>query len=335
MIIATKTRVEVLVAFTLLGLTGISSRADKDKPTGKDLTEKARRVSDIRAEGARPFRLEGTFRVTPRKGGREIEGSYTEIWFSKSMWRREVQTSSFRRVEVGAPVKTRLADSGTDRPEAALYGPLTLIFSKQSPEMHRVSHRKLGSTQAICVESKSDEWSKAIDCFDPDSGVFLVQENLLTPPNNLPPIHHSCVYRNYEAFGDRLFPRSIRCTNGPGDDVELTIAKLVTQAAPDESLFSQPPGAVETRTCQGRESPPGAVRTAEPVYPAHHNENVPVVLSITIGEDGKPLNPEVARSAGKDFDQAALDAILNWRFQPPRCDGVPFSAKVNVEMKMF
>jgi len=173
MIIATKTRVEVLVAFTLLGLTGISSRADKDKPTEKDLTEKTRRVSDIRAEGARPFRLEGTFRVTPRKGGREIEGSYTEIWFSKSMWRREVQTSSFRRVEVGAPVKTRLADSGTDRPEAALYGPLTLIFSKQSPEMHRVSHTKLGSTQAICVESKSDEWSKAIDCFDPASEANL------------------------------------------------------------------------------------------------------------------------------------------------------------------
>jgi TonB family protein len=333
MVFATRTRMEMLVVVTLLGLTRISSGADNDKPTGKKLIEKARMVSDIRTEGAPSFRMEGTFRISPKKGGKEIQGGYTEIWISKSKWRREVQTSSFHRIEVGAPAKTWLADSGTDRPDAALYGPLSLVFSQQPPEMNRVSRRELDSIQAICAESKGG-WSRAIDCFDPDSGFFLLQENLFNSPNNLPSVRHSCVYRNYEGFGDRLFPRSIRCTNDPGDDVELTIAKLVTEGSPEESLFSQPPGAVETRTCQGGVSAPRALLQPEPVYPAHHNENVTVVLSITVGEDGKPLNPEVARSGGKDFDHAALDAIRNWRFQPAKCDGAPYPAKVNVEMNM-
>jgi hypothetical protein len=117
LVFAAKTWVEILVAVTLLGLTGISSGADDDKPTGKELIEKARMVSDIRTEGAPSFRMEGTFRITPTKGGKEIEGRYTEIWISKSKWRREVQTSSFRRLEVGASAKTWLADSGTDRPD--------------------------------------------------------------------------------------------------------------------------------------------------------------------------------------------------------------------------
>ena len=333
MVFATRTRMKTLVVVTLLGLTGISSGADSDKPTGKALIEKARMVSDIRTDGAPSFRMEGTFRITPKIGGKEIEGRYTEIWISKSKWRREVQTSSFQRIEVGASARTWLADSGSERPDAALYGPLTLIFPRQPPETTRVSHRELSSKQAICAESKG-EWSKGIDCFDPDGGFFLLQENLFKLPNNLPSVCHSCVYRNYEGFGDRLFPRSIRCTNNPGDDVELTITKLVTAASPEENLFAQPPSAVESRTCQGRVSAPRALVTPEPVYPAHHNDNVTVVLSITIGEDGKPLNPEVARSGGKDFDRAALEAVRSWRFQPAKCDGAPYPAKVNVEMEM-
>jgi TonB family protein len=333
MAFATRTRMKMLVVLTFLGLTGISAGADNDKPTGSALIEKALMASDIRAQGAPSFRMEGTFRITPKIGGKEIDGTYTEIWISKSKWRREVQTSSFHRIEVGAPAKTWVADSGTDRPDAALYGPLTLVPSRPPSEMNLVSRRELGSTQAICAESTRG-WPKAIDCFDPDSGFFLLHESLINLPNNIASVRHSCLYGNYQGFGDRQFPRSIRCTNDPGDNVELTIAKLVTDGSTEQSLFTQPTGAVETSACQGGVSAPRAVLTPEPVYPAHHNDGVTVVVSITVGEDGKPLNPEVARSGGKDFDQAALEAVRNWRFHPAKCDGVPYPAKVDVEMSM-
>jgi TonB family protein len=324
-------RIPISIPICLLLLAGASSGAN-DKAVGKELIEKARKLSDIRAEGAPAFRIEGSFRIIPKKGGKEIGGTYTEIWISRSKWRREVQTSSFHRVEVGTGDKKWLADSGSDRPDAALYAPMTLVFSKQIPEVHQLSERELGTTKAICVESRAGEWSKGIDCVDPNSGVFLVQETLLSPPNNLPSVHHSCAYRNYESFAEHLFPRSIRCTNDPGDDVELTIVKLATETSPEESLFSQPAGAVETRGCQGRITAPHALYSPDPAYPGHHHETPTVVLWTVVSEDGKPRDLRVARSAGKDFDQAALDAVGKWKFQPAMCDGVPIPVQINVEI---
>lgn len=320
---------KVLVAGTLLLLTGVSSASDKAK--GKELIQKARELSDIHADGAPAFRLEGTFRIIPKKSRNEIEGRYTEIWVSKKKWRRELQTSSFRRVEVSIADKKWTSDSGGDRPEAALYGPLTLLSSEEIPEVHHVSERKLETINAVCVELKLDAWSKGIDCIDPGTGVFLLQEYLMSPPASLASVHHSCIYRNYESFGERLFPRSIHCKDDRFD-VDWTIGKLVVETSPQDDLFSKPPNAAEMHTCGGRQSPPLALLTPDPLYPDHHNESATVVLWINIDEEGKPLNPKVARSAGKDFDKAALDAIRNWRFKPMTCDGVPYAAQVNVEL---
>jgi TonB family protein len=334
MTITTKARVEIAVIVGSLVLTAISSGMNRDnKEEGKELIEKARLLSDIRAEGAPPFRMEGTFRITAIKDGKESEGRYTEVWISKSKWRREVQTDSFHRIEVGEASGEWLADEGTDRPEAALYGPLTLIFYSQPREIHRVSSRELGSARAICAESKNVEWSKTIDCIDPNNGVFLVQESLSTPPDS-PPSVHSCAYQKYEGFGNRLFPRYIRCKTNPGNEIELKIAKLETAGPVDESLFSEPPQAVEIGTCERKISPPRALQSPAPEYPANHSDSATVVLSIIVGKDGKPLNPEIVATAGKDFDQAALAATRNWRFKPATCDGTPYPVKVNLEIQL-
>jgi TonB family protein len=332
MAIVKSLRLRTLLAITLVVLTEISAAKD-DKKTATLLIEKASELSDIRTERAPGFRMEGSFRIIPKKGGKEVEGTYTEIWVSKMKWRREVQTSSFHNVEVRAADSKWLADSGSERPDPVFYGPLTLVTSDKIPQVHRVSERELGTTKATCVESTIDDWSKGLDCVDPDAGTFLMRGYQMSPPNGLPPVHHSCVYRNYEKFGTHLFPRSIHCANDPEDDIELAITKFTMEASPDENLFLQPPGAVETaRTCHGRLAAPRTVLTLDPSYPPHHHESVTVVLFLTITADGKPFNPVIARSAGKDFDQAALDAIRNWRFKAPTCDGIPYPASINVEM---
>jgi TonB family protein len=41
---------------------------------------------------------------------------------------------------------------------------------------------------------------------------------------------------------------------------------------------------------------------------------------------------QVVRSAGPDFDQAALNAARQWRFKPPTCDGTPIQARINIEI---
>ncbi|MBB1060990.1 energy transducer TonB [Marilutibacter spongiae] len=63
-----------------------------------------------------------------------------------------------------------------------------------------------------------------------------------------------------------------------------------------------------------------------------------VLLDITVGTDGKPLEVSIARSSGhRDLDQAALRQVLrHWRFQPAMRDGhaVVAIGRVPVDFKL-
>lgn len=65
-----------------------------------------------------------------------------------------------------------------------------------------------------------------------------------------------------------------------------------------------------------------AVATAPPVYPAGNEGQPPLQASHVAAEvdpDGRVVSTELLLSCGDDdFDQAALAAVRQWRFQPPR-----------------
>lgn len=75
----------------------------------------------------------------------------------------------------------------------------------------------------------------------------------------------------------------------------------------------------------GQLRPPVKVKDVPPVYPAVarsarvHGE---VVIEATIGEDGKVADTRVVKSIPL-LDQAALDAVRQWQYQPPLLNGVP------------
>jgi TonB family protein len=70
---------------------------------------------------------------------------------------------------------------------------------------------------------------------------------------------------------------------------------------------------------------PTKTHTAEPVYPpmarAAGVRGV-VILEVTIGEDGVVSDAQVLRSIPM-LDQAALDAVRQWRYEPTLLNGVP------------
>jgi protein TonB len=70
---------------------------------------------------------------------------------------------------------------------------------------------------------------------------------------------------------------------------------------------------------------PRKTHEARPVYPpvaiAARVEGV-VIINATIGTDGSVVNVRVTRSVPL-LDQAALDAVRQWRFTPTLLNGVP------------
>lgn len=62
--------------------------ASKQKTEAAALIEQAKQLSDIRAEGAVPFRLKMGFKIINDDGG-VMDGTYTEIWVSKTQCARK------------------------------------------------------------------------------------------------------------------------------------------------------------------------------------------------------------------------------------------------------
>jgi len=314
-----------LFAIVSLVFSGSASAEDK-KEIGQRLLDNAQKLSDIRAEGSHAFRMEVKFRITSKSPAKETEGKYAEIWVSKVKWHREVETPSFHRLEVGlSPYSSSYLDSGSDQPDT-LSDRMLLRFPQSSPEIRDVSEGEVSGVKTTCVESK-ELGAKNLDCVDPSTGVFLLRE-----------IHYhgsgveTCSYRDYQKFRELMFPRSVHCVKKPGDEIELTIATLAAETAPDESLFAKPPGAVEIGHCPSRVTPPKLTYNPEPKYPAHGQENVTAVLSTVVGVEGKPGDLRVTNSAGKDFDQSALDAVRLWTFKPAICEGVPIPVLISVQV---
>jgi protein TonB len=122
----------------------------------------------------------------------------------------------------------------------------------------------------------------------------------------------------------------------PGGDVDgAVITGIETNA--DAVLAPPPPPpppAQETRTARAgvEVKPPAKIRDAAPVYPAIAQSariSGVVIIQATIGVDGAVIDATVLRSVPL-LDQAALDAVRQWRYTPSRLNGQPVAVVMTV-----
>jgi TonB family protein len=102
------------------------------------------------------------------------------------------------------------------------------------------------------------------------------------------------------------------------------------QAPPSQP--TPPQGGAAPVRVGGNVRPPRKIRDVRPVYPAEAlaaGVQGIVIVEATIGADGKVADARVLRSA-PPLDQAALDAVRQWEFEPTTVDGVPTPIIVTV-----
>ena len=82
----------------------------------------------------------------------------------------------------------------------------------------------------------------------------------------------------------------------------------------------------------GQIKPPVRIKDVTPVYPAMAQSarvQGEVVIEATVGEDGKVVDARVVKSIPL-LDQAALDAVRQWEYQPSLLNGVPTPVVISV-----
>jgi len=299
---------------------------------------RARYLSDIRTKSAPAFRLKATFSFT----GKDLEsaqGTYTEIWISGEQWRRETVVNAFHRIEVGTPNRIWRLDNSTNLPDTATRLPgLFNIFppASESLEFDSITPTSDQRLEEECVTTKpGSHQERSAFCFEKKSGALLEVAVPEIRPMNANT--YSCIYGTFRKFGDYLFPREMACFKDKHRMLEAKIEEITAEPSPDADLFKPPPGAIELGNCSTKQTHPTVTSSVDPVFPSSgpgiQPESNSVTLTVLVDMKGKPQDVTVTESGGKSFDESALKAVRQWRFQPGTCNGEPIPTQIGVVVK--
>lgn len=119
-----------------------------------------------------------------------------------------------------------------------------------------------------------------------------------------------------------------------GSDIGIVTGPIVDarELAPPPPPPPPPPPARAVRVNTSGIAPPARIRDAAPVYPAIAQaarvQGV-VIIEATIDTEGAVVDARVLRSVPL-LDQAALDAVRQWRYAPSRLNGQPVAVVMTV-----
>jgi TonB family protein len=328
-------RRSLLLVLTLTSLlcTAFASKRDEE---GAALINHAKQLSDIRAEGAPAFRLKMSFKII-KEDGSVLEGSHTEVWLSKTEWRRETVLGDFRETQVVSGRKRWILNSSTTMPEfLSNFLSLTDVFKFQ-PEAwkpQKLEDRELGGHKARCVEpSALPSGGESALCFDKINGRINAHMSPSELGNRTGEI--VCFYDDYEKFGDRVLARSYECGKDKHPILEARVVELTAEPATGAAFFTPPDGAKESVNCLSPIKSPTAVYDPDPERPRTSGGQTPVVINMVVGTDGKTHDLRVTSAPNRDFDKAALEAVRHWTFKPATCDGEPVEVRIAVDINSF
>lgn len=316
----------VLSGLSLVLLSVFAVGNDTRQQEGEALIEKARDLSSPQASASQPYRLK--MRVRYMSAGSPKEGSYSEMWVSKTQWRREETFSGFTQTEIGSSEKRwvlRSAISGSGRLMAVprLTEGMALRL-RPNTRISKVRNEQWKGQNLRCLVTETARHSGRTYCFDKDAG-------LLRTIRDFGLLYE---YADYATAGTKVFPRTFRVWEDKQLIIEATVEDLAFDFAPGAALFVPPPGAVAWANCDDIEYPK-PLHTPDPNYPVtERNARVQgtTLLHMVVGTDGHTHDLAVLEAASQGFGAAAMAAVANWKFKPATCHGTPVAYEMSTEV---
>jgi TonB family protein len=318
----------VLATISSLVLACLSLGQGESKEV-KVLFERAKQLSDIRAKGSPAFVLKGLFTIS-RGSDHVIMGSYTESWATPSLRRVEVSAEGFHSITVTNDKKGWEQSDGTKTQDissaASQFAYRTDLVSIDSHEPVKIVDRNNGHWKLRCAGTEEDQfgWRREF-CFDKSGGQLVAWSLPFFVSGG--ESANRCAFTDFQKLGDKTFPKSIRCMEGDTRVIETRVTQLALQEF-DSSTFQPPAGAKEFTNCPVQTKAPEVINSPEPVSV----KGGPVVLSLVVNTHGKPDEIKVDISGGAEMDNAAVDAVRQWRFKPASCDGQPMEVRISVAL---
>ncbi len=121
--------------------------------------------------------------------------------------------------------------------------------------------------------------------------------------------------------------------NGNDEEVTLDIADLSAESRSElEAWRASNPALADVYS--SFDEPPAPIRTAEPRRNLIPRGATGIVsVAIVIDADGNVAQARIHRSQNDDLNEAALEAVKRWRFQPAKVGGTAISCYIRVPLR--
>jgi TonB family protein len=83
-------------------------------------------------------------------------------------------------------------------------------------------------------------------------------------------------------------------------------------------------------------TPPRQIYSPDPKFPKseqHVSREGAVKVKLVVRSDGVPTDVTISRSLNPDFDNAAIDAVKQWKFSPAIKNGAPIAVQIAIEVQ--
>jgi TonB family protein len=300
---------------------GLRAGAADDQLSLRNIFEKARDISDIRAPGIPAFRLSGELRIWAKKGS-PSQGKYLYAWTPEGKWREEINLSGYKRVRSGDGKQFwQVRSSATENPSIFELDQLLRIRHSlsigQGDTLKRLHSENIDGTEADCIRYESNRGLIETFCFNPTSGELLKY----APEKDSSELPWRAPWQQYSQFQEwagKRFPRTLRGFNGKHLVMELQLGEITPLPQPPPDYFDPPESATFWADCRPSDAEWKVKDMTEPAYPVSARMNSKegtVTLYAVIEEDGHVSGLHVLHSAGTELDQAATNAVSQWRYE--------------------
>jgi TonB family protein len=255
-----------------------------------------------------------------------LDGTYDEVWTGSDAWRREIAFPEFKQVEVGDK-DGRWVDRSIDFRPHPVYLIARLLDSLMAPaprpdeKVIKVHKEKKDGTELQCADLGTGPAHHTL-CFD-DLGRLFSSE--------YPDLRME--YRDYQKFGDAMFPRKLGVYENRERVLEVNVAELGLASDKLAQFAGRSTSAFQLAPCE-RWVPGVPVKKVAPQYPERARMarvQGAVRLYALLAADGAVQRVKVLQSAGAILDQAAAEAVGQWVYLPTDCgSGRPLPTEIEV-----
>jgi hypothetical protein len=302
----------------------------------------------LRAEKTVPFsanqpsfpyheRVKFTLSAVPR----EIEGEFIKDYLSRDRWREKYKLGEYLRITVRNGQQLGDYRSAAFEPlwidELRRSLPPVSTSFEHSDRVSKIAARTIHGVPNRCIEyeiSRERSSQKNELCVSVSDGTpTSLRQHILVG---------ACVigcdteteWSDYSSIGDKLYPRHLRLSK------RRTVIKADIELVAGDDLnpaVFQIPSNLEIRKACDKITPPVRAQGNLPRYPHRINEFLfegTVAVQARIGVDGRVQEARIASPRrvlagvapaleGRDVENAVLEAVRGWVFEPARCDGIP------------